>query len=167
MKSTEQKITIPALVNQRQAADLFGVHRTTIYEWSQLDTFKEASVVQGSKYDLRKLILWREGARSEERKQEGGEKRDLEMEKLRKEIELKDIQIQKEREAHIDIETHEQILTSRMASLKQFLTHAFVQNVHRFHGKNLDELRTIAADFAKQALAAYTGMAPQKKGAKR
>lgn len=142
-------------VSQTFVKEVFGYSFQALAAWKRDDSFKDVGIInEDESWDFVKLVRWREEKRATK---SGDEKKDLEVEKLKREIEIKDIQIAKDKAASIDRETHEAILASRQSLLTGFLTHAFVQNSHKFFGKSLDELRIIAADFARQALAVWTG----------
>jgi hypothetical protein len=82
----------------------------------------------------------------------------LEVEKLGKDIELKDIIIKKKRNESIDVDRHVMIMGARISALRQFLEDSFVANAHEFYpGSALDpeKLRGMAKEFIKQTMDAY------------
>lgn len=139
-------------LSQTLVRDLYGYSYQTMAAWKKE---KPEIVNSDDTWDLQQIVQWRE---NKAKQKAGDERQDLELEKLRKEVEFKDSQIQKNLRNMMDRTTHEQILASRAATLRQFLETAFRQNAHHFVGKSLDATRTTCDAFARAALDAFVGM---------
>lgn len=103
-------------------------------------------------WDLVKCIRWRE----EKANAKGSEdKSELEIQKLKKEIEFKDSQIQKNLRNLMERSLHEQILSSRVATLRSFWEDAVKKNKHMFVMKSPEEISVLLYEFLKQGMEAF------------
>ena len=142
---------LPSLesVKKSELREIYGYSYQAISRW---DTENPAHLNTDGTCNFINLIRWRE---EKYKNKSGDEKRDLELEKLKKEIELKDSQIQKNLRNTMDRSLHEQILSSRAASLRSFWEKSVMKNKHRFAMKTPDEAFILLMDFITQGMEAY------------
>lgn len=144
-------------VPRSTVAELLGRHRNTLGAWKRDPSFATAGIENpDGTWNFISLLRWRE-AKAQAAQENMSEKGELQLEKLRKDIEIKNITIENYHKTMMPLADHKEILQHRYDTLSGFLTFAFVQNAHKFAGKTLDQLRIMAADFARQTLAVWTG----------
>lgn len=95
-------------------------------------------------------------------KMNSGDETTLKQQKMQKEIDYKDAQIRKMSGMVIDRSEHEQILSTRAASLRQFLEQTAILNAARFVDLSLDQARVQLLDLFTQAMESYTGASVEK-----
>lgn len=104
-------------------------------------------------YSITDVYKWREAKLKGKTKEQGS----LKDEKTQQEIELLKARIEKERQQNISRTLHEQILTSRAATLNSYLEKTFLSNAVFLAGKTVDEVRTVVYKLVQAAMEAYTG----------
>lgn len=128
---------------------IFGYSFQALQKWNARENGFEN---EDGTWDLVKCIRWRE----EKAKAKGSEdKSELEIQKLKKEIEFKDSQIQKNLRNLMERSLHEQVLSSRAATLRSFWEAAVLKNKHMFVMKTPEEISVLLYEFVKQGLDAY------------
>jgi hypothetical protein len=116
-------------VRQKVVCDVLGCTSQAVRTW-EID-LKEMGAIDDNKcYDLVKIIRWR---LDKNKKKETSGKDELEMEKLRKEIEYKESQIIKIKENYIERNLYERYITSIFVSLRNFLEKVPQYWKHKFH----------------------------------
>lgn len=140
------------------------IKNITGYSYNTLKKWEKES---GSEYinkdetwDLIKLFRFREATA---KFNTGDEKKDLELEKLRKEIEFKDSQIQKNLRNMVETSYMEQLEASRAATLRNFLETTLMQNLHLFVGKKLAQMRVVARKLIVAAMDEWAGAEIEKR----
>jgi len=86
-----------------------------------------------------------------------GEESTLKGQKLQKEIELKDAQIQKINDTVIDRAEHEKILCSRAAAMRQFMEQTALLSATKFVDLSLDQARGQLLQLFTKAMDSYCG----------
>lgn len=135
-------------------ADMFLVSRQAVEKWvlrygcprNDDDT-----------YSLPAVIDWWKRRYDNRGDGEGDEGLSRKEQKLQKEIELKEVQIQKIKENFIERSFHETVMTSRAGSLRRFLEKSFVNAAVYLVGKDVDAMRTALLDLAGQCMDTYVG----------
>jgi len=107
-------------------------------------------------YDTADIIDWMIDREVQRARQVETPKENLDRLLKEKDVELKDLQLQRKRGEVIQRDQHLMILGSRANALKQFLVDSGIVNLHFFVGKNLDELKTVWIEFVRQAMDRWT-----------
>lgn len=138
-------------LSMNDLASAFHVTRRQVYNWldegcprNKDKTFCLSSV---HKWLLEKVEI----------KQEKKKEPSLKDQKLQKEIQLKDAQINKIREQFIEKSVHDAILASRAKSLSIYLKNTAVKNSVHYVGKSLTQIQNLRHREVEEAMEAYVG----------
>jgi hypothetical protein len=131
-------------------AKVLGISAETIRLWT-----KSGCPRNGDRsYSVPEVFRWREHLIQEGRA-EKRPMRALEEQKLKRDIRLKELQIQKREGEVISIDQHRAILANRITSLRRFWEDSFIKNIYHFAHKGVEDLVPLAKEFVKQAIDAY------------
>ena len=133
------------------AMDIFGVSRSAFDRWGEGD--QPCPRNEDGTWDTAAVTDWR--IERERRRNKAKGRAALEDTKLEKDIEIKELQIQKRREQVIDMDKHLQILGARIVALRVWLTATFHRELYRLVGKSVEEMHPVASEMVKEAVAAY------------
>lgn len=139
------------LLSKTEISDAFKVTTKTIENWVK----DGCPRTEDNKYSVYRVYGWLLSREMEKVAPSGEES--LKDQKLKKEIERLTAQVNKINERFIDIDVHETILSARAKSLSAFLMTSAVKNAVHYMGKTLQEVQTIRAAEAKEAMDAYVG----------
>jgi hypothetical protein len=115
-----------------EVAAIFGVSEAAVSAWK---CPREA----GGSLNLGEVIRWREA----QIRNKPTDRTDLEKDKLRLQCEKMQIEIDALKAENIPLETHKQIMTGRMMSLKNMMIEFFAKNLHHFAHKSIEQLRPL------------------------
>lgn len=136
--------------SKKMVKEVFGVSLNTVSNWSEEIKNIGAKNDNGS-YDIVKIIAWRCGEKKKRGKGDIEGKAELEIEKLKVDIEHKQNQILKIQENFIERSIYHQHLTSFLVTLRNFFEKSPAFHKQKFH--------MIPADIAEKRLFDYGKMA--------
>ena len=139
-------------ISKKQLREITGYSYQALQKWYK--EFGNEFLNDDDTIDFIKLFRYRE---KKNKHSAGEDKAALELEKLRKEIEFKDSQIQKNLNNMIERSFHEQVLASRGSSLRTFLETTGLNNLYMYVGKTLDQMRIIYLKLIKDAMREWSG----------
>ena len=148
MMTNEELVKNLRSVRRAILIKMFGVTTTKVTSW--IEEGVSWYDPQTQTCDLIDATLWYLRIRT-------GEDTTLKQQKLEKDIEYKDAQIQKIRDSVIDRSEHEQILSTRAASLRQFFEQTAILNASRFVDLSMDQARTQLLNIFIKAMDSYCG----------
>ena len=155
MKTTcrENKRLINATkVKKMDVCAILGIESAVLREWLPA-LEKIGAIHKNGQIDLVKLCRWR----LLERKNESTNIAELEMEKLRKQIEYLDGQTKKNYQDMMNEAESNQIILSKIVCFREWFANRFPLEVVQFVGKSLDQIKNIGLRLMKNAMEEFRG----------
>jgi transposase len=152
MKKPKRKPTKKELIRHelsgfliQEIAAIYGITQQAVGQWG-------CPREKGGTLNLGEVIKWREA----QLKQKPAGKEDLEKDKLRLQCEKMQIDIDRLKAETMPVEMHEQIMTSRAASLTHYMKEFFSRNIHQLVGKSLEDLRGTMTEWIAVMMNSYS-----------
>lgn len=135
--------------------EIFDVTEETLQRWIKSGCPRNGD----STFDSARLIQWKiereKTIAGTQTPDSYGERRNLELLKLSKDVELKDLQINEKKRNSIPLETHLRIVDSRAAHLSRYLYNVMDSNAYQLSGKRVEDVRRLLIDMVKVAMKEY------------
>ena len=137
-------------------ANILGVTTSTVNTWTR-DGKNMLQKTEAGRFDMGNVVRWLIARETEKYKHKEAGIESLKRKQLQGIVEMKQIQIAKEKGSVVQADYHEAVLSSRIGNLRNWLEVNFDREFFKLANKTVEELRPAAKDLRKQMMDAYVG----------